>query len=76
MGDPRGAKCDPEKAYLELFPGEVGTGEDLGLTKYDDSYEMFVDDDDDDDEDEDGKYGVFLRYLSELCTGVLRRTRT
>jgi hypothetical protein len=47
--DPRGAECDPEQAYLELFPGQVGTGQDLGLKKYDDSYEMFVDDDDDED---------------------------
>lgn len=54
--DPRGAGCDPKKAYLELFPGQVGKGKDLGLTEYDDSYQMFVDDnDDDDDDDEDGR---------------------
>ena len=66
LEDPRGAKCDPKEAYLQLFPGQVGTGQDLGLKKYDDiSDVLFVRDDD----NEDGKRLPFLRYLSEWWTG-------
>ena len=45
MEDPRGTGSNPEEAYLELFPGAVGTGLNLGLAQYDDSYGMFVGDD-------------------------------